>query len=495
MTIKSQLMNEFLKNNEEYLVYEKSVTQIDNSEWALAKVGQEKVLMVAGNAEVLNQLEGREVEKGLKVSPANHVNRLVLNKLFRFTKPRAFGNKVTTMGVGDRLGLASPGHIQVMRNRQVKPILAQQSIRELNLTGRTIYDVLDAAAYAAFQEGYKDGFGADGDHLKEKEDIKLALDAGMTMLTLDCSDHINNDVESYSSEEIKETYNTLTEVERKAYEERYLNKTFDLNGLSISFSKEEVMYNVLLYMDALKYMVSINEEFILPASQEIDFEISIDETETVTKPSSHFFVANELINKGVTVNSLAPRFIGEFQKGVDYSGDIHSFEKDLEVHALIAKYFEYKLSIHSGSDKFSAFPIIAKHTEGLFHLKTAGTSWLEAIRVLAKHDPELFERMHVYAFEHFPEAQAYYHITPDLNTIKPIGVVPVEEYPDYMNDRNARQVWHVTYGVLLTAKNEDGSSKFKDDFFKSLNHLEKEYKQSIVKHIGKHLDLLSIDEK
>src|SRR5699024_1694092 len=137
-------------------------------------------------------------------------------------------------------------------------------------------------------------------------------------------------------------------------------------------------------------------------------------------------------------NSLAPRFIGEFQKGVDYMGDLEAFEKDLALHANIAKYFDYKLSIHSGSDKFSAFPIIAKHTDGLFHLKTAGTNWLEAVRVLAKHNPELFRTMHRYAFDHFPEAQAYYHITPDLESIKPLDEVSDEELPEYMNDRNAR---------------------------------------------------------
>ncbi|GAA0356445.1 D-tagaturonate epimerase UxaE [Alkalibacterium iburiense] len=495
MTIESTRVKEFLNNNKEFQVYEKSVRRLDNSEWMIAKKGLDKVLIVKGDSELLNRLEGELVEDEIKIAPTNHENRLVLNDLFPFTKPRAFGNKVTTMGVGDRLGLASPGHIEVMRNRQVKPILAQQSIRELNLTSRTIYDVLDSAAYAAFQEGYTEGFGADGDHLKEKEDIKLALDAGMTMLTLDCSDHINNDVESYSSDELEEKYKAIPEDERQTFEDRYLNKTFDLNGLTITFSKEELMYNVLLYIDALKYMVLINEEFILPATQEIDFEISIDETETVTQPRSHFFVANELINQNVTVNSLAPRFIGEFQKGVDYMGDIEAFEKDLEKHALIAKHFDYKLSIHSGSDKFSAFPIIAKYTDGLFHLKTAGTNWLEAIRVLAKYNPSLFERMHKYAFENFHVAQAYYHITPDLDSIKPIEEMSAEEYPEYMNDRNARQVWHVTYGVLLTAKNEDGSSQFKEEFFESLIDLEDEYRESLVNHIGKHLDLLNIEER
>lgn len=90
---------------------------------------------------------------------------------------------------------------------------------------------------------------------------------------------------------------------------------------------------------------------------------------------------------------------------------------------------------------------------------------------------------------------APYHITPDLDSIKPIEEMSAEEYPEYMNDRNARQVWHVTYGVLLTAKNEDGSSQFKEEFFESLIDLEDEYRESLVNHIGKHLDLLNIEER
>lgn len=475
-----------------YKIYEQSYEQAEGSELIMFKKDGKKYMLVQGNGPLFAELEGEVVGENTRIAPANHANRLVLNKYFDYTKPRAFGNKTTTMGVGDRLGLASPGHIQVMRQYEVKPILAQQSIRELSLTERDINDVLDAASYAVLQEGYTGGFGADGDHLKLESDIKLALDSGMSMLTLDCSDYIRNEIPTLSPEEQEAEYNKLPESLRSHYETAYLNQSFDVQGLPISFDREELIYNVLLYHDALEYMVHISNEYILKADHEIDFEISIDETATVTKPESHFFVAQELTSQGVIVNSLAPRFIGEFQKGVDYMGDLEAFEQDLAKHALIAKYFDYKLSIHSGSDKFSAFPIIARHTDGLFHLKTAGTNWLEAVRVLAKHNPELFRKMHAYAFAHFPEAQAYYHITPDLSTIRPLEEVSDAELPTYMDDRNARQVWHVTYGVLLTATDDQGSRLFKDEFFQNMDAFEEEYREGLVHHIGRHLDILNL---
>ena len=109
-------------------------------------------------------------------------------------------------------------------------------------------------------------------------------------------------------------------------------------------------------MKHLTYMVHVYDAYISKADREIDYEISIDETETVTSPLRTFFVANELTLAGVEVTSLAPRFCGEFQKGIDYIGDVEQFERELREHALIAEHFGYKLSIHSGSDKFKVFP-------------------------------------------------------------------------------------------------------------------------------------------
>jgi hypothetical protein len=133
----------------------------------------------------------------------------------------------------------------------------------------------------------------------------------------------------------------------------------------------------------INFSAKVYAEFIVAAGREVDFEISIDETSTPTLPEHHFFVASELIARQVGMKTIAPRFCGEFQKGVDYIGDLKQFEQELRVHAAIADHFGYKLSVHSGSDKFSVFKMVGKATKGRFHLKTAGTSWLEAIKLVA----------------------------------------------------------------------------------------------------------------
>ena len=242
-------------------------------------------------------------------------------------------------------------------------------------------------------------------------------------------------------------------------------------------------------------MVHIYQTYLASLDRKIDFEISIDETETVTTPESHFFVANELKNNHVAVMSLAPRLIGEFQKGIDYIGDVNQFQRDFEQHALIAKHFDYKVSVHSGSDKFSIFPIVSQLTDGLFHLKTAGTNWLEAIRLIANKNPQLFREMFDYALEHFDIARTYYHITPALDQINPLNQVEDYNLANYLNDDNARQVWHITYGILLTAKDTDGTHLLRDQFFATLIEYEDDYHQLLINHIGKHLDRLASNSK
>ncbi|MEK3887371.1 tagaturonate epimerase family protein [Bacillus sp. FSL K6-3431] len=473
-------------------VYKKSYTYHDNVHLMMIKDKATKGILAVGNGPLFDDLEGTDIEGKGKLCPLTHANRLVLNRYFDYTVPRAFGTKIATMGLGDRLGLASPGHIETIKGKSVKPILAQQSIRELTLTNRTMDDMLDAACFAVFQEGYKDGFGADGDHIKEEKDIQHALSLGISMLTLDCSDQIPKGIERKSAEELSVEYEKLPQAIKDRYNEQYLNKTFDVNGLSLSFDEKLLMENVLQYNEALNYMVHVYNEYISTGKREIDFEISIDETETITSPTAHFFVANELTLKDVEVTSLAPRFCGEFQKGIDYIGDIEQFEHELSEHALIAEHFGYKLSIHSGSDKFKVFPIIAKYTKGVLHVKTAGTNWLEAIRVIAQTNPNLYRRMHVFALEHFEEALAYYHVTPDLAGIASLESVPDSELESYMNNDAARQLFHVTYGLILTAIDENGNALFKDEFFRTLDEQEEEYRAALVKHIGKHVELLGL---
>ena len=479
-------------DSSEIKIYKESYTHSNDVHLVMIKDHTNKIILATGNGELYDDLVGTSVGGKGKACPLTHENRLVLNRYFNYTVPQAFGTKIATIRLGDRLGLASPGHIETIKGKNIKPVLAQQSIRELTLTNRSMTDMLDAAAFAVFQEGYKGGYGADGDHIKEESDIKYALSLGVSMITLDCSDQIDKTIEEASDEVIAEEFSKVPEEVKQSYFDKYLNKVFEVNGLSLTFDEASLMRNVMLYDEAITYTTHVYNEYISKEDRAIDFEVSIDETETVTAPISHFFVANELIERGVTVVSLAPRFCGEFQKGIDYIGDVEQFEVELREHALIAEHFGYKLSIHSGSDKFKVFPIIAKYTKGIFHVKTAGTNWLEAVRVISVTNPDLYRRMHTFALENFEEALKYYHVTPDLDSVATLDSVSDSKLSEYMNDDAARQLFHVTYGLILTAKNDKDEYVFRDEFFKALDEHEVDYREALVKHIGKHIELLGL---
>ncbi|MEM2146234.1 MAG: tagaturonate epimerase family protein, partial [Candidatus Jordarchaeaceae archaeon] len=101
---------------------------------------------------------------GYIVCKCNSENASTLRRIFPFTRPRTIG-LTPAIGLGDRLGLATPGHIRAIRGLKILPVLAQQSIREIERTKRMPQEVLDDVSWAVFQEGYRRGFAADADHL------------------------------------------------------------------------------------------------------------------------------------------------------------------------------------------------------------------------------------------------------------------------------------------------------------------------------------------
>lgn len=489
-------LNEKLATTTDPSVCNQSVQTVGDMLFFMVREGLGRKLIIAGEGEAGGRFSG-DLEKvydyQVKVCLLTTENRIALQSIFEWLIPQASGRQKASIGLGDRLGLATPGHIATVRNRNVMPILAQQSIRELDLTGRDYIEVLDAAAWTVFQEGYTHGYGADGDHLKRKDDVKMALDLGFSMITLDCSEHINDQVSSMSDAEVLEHYQQLDAGLRNHFEAAYLGQEFTLaSGTTITFAASSFQKMVLVYVRALDFAEEVYQTLIKPANRNIDFEMSIDEVATPTTPQDHFFVANELISRGVEFNSLAPRFVGEFQKGIDYIGDPNQFESEFKIHAEIADHFGYKISVHSGSDKFMVFDVIGRYTKCRFHIKTAGTNWLEAVRVIAEVNPQLYREMHEYALRHLDEARKYYHVAFNESDIPKLGTLSDQKLPDLMNQPAARQAIHIAYGVLLQAKTADGEYLFKDRLYRELLINQELYTQRLKEHIGKHLDLLNV---
>lgn len=278
----------------------------------------------------------------------------------------------------------------------------------------------------------------------------MALDYGFTMITLDCSNHIDNSINEFTKLEIQKNYLEIDKSIRNELEEKYLNKIFSINDdTTITFKDIDFKRTILIYLDTIQFSTEIYNDLIEPLGNKIDFELSIDETLFSTSVEAHFFIASELTQRGINITSLAPRFHGEFQKGIDYIGDKAKFENDFYLHFQIANHFNYKISIHSGSDKFKVFPIIGDITRGHYHLKTAGTNWLEAIRVIALKDGKLFREIFQFAIDSLEKAKAYYNINGDPNKLPLIEEISDENLIKLLDNDDARQILHITYGLIL----------------------------------------------
>jgi len=286
-------------------------------------------------------------------------------------------------------------------------------------------------------------------------------------------------------------YMNMDKGTRERLEMRFLSEEFKLeSGFTLAFSQEALKANAVIYQKAVDFAVDVFDAMIRPCQRGIDFEMSIDETSTPTDPLAHFFVALQLSEAGVDLYSVAPRFCGEFQKGIDYIGNLKQFREELQAHQRIASHFGYKLSVHSGSDKFSVFPIIGEETNGHVHVKTAGTNWLEAIRVIIHRDPALYRELHAFALEHLAEARRYYHVTLNTGRIPDVASLKDDELESLMAQNDARQLMHITYGLILQAKDCSGEYLFRDRIYRCLYENETLYNEFLVKHIGNHLRAL-----
>lgn len=481
-------------------IYPRSFQPENGLLYGMVRTNREKKLLVIGEKERLlnDPFNGKLYEStpSLKVCDLTLNNVLPLMERFPFTKPVPILNFSSTIGTGDRLGLATPGHIRAVRKFNVRPVLAQQSIRENRQTGRTLKEVIADAAWSVFQENYRDGYGADGDHVKSLEEVKQALESGVSMITLDLSQKLNLDVLSSPEKVIERRFaEEIDPGEAEVLLHLFLDKEFTFKGpeghLTLWFSEINVKRHVLLFYQTLDFL----EETYLFVQRHtgrrplVDFEISIDETPFPTSPETHLFLIIALNHRGVRIGSLAPRFIGEFEKGIDYKGEVSSFREQFYHHVLISQHYgNYKLSIHSGSDKFSIFPVIGQMSQGKFHLKTSGTSWLEAIRLISSKDPSLYREIHHRALSSFGEASKHYHVTTDPSSIPPLKDLTDGKLPTLLDQEKVRQLLHITYGSLL-------KSDLRERVFRTLIQYEEDYASLLERHIENHLVHLGIERR
>lgn len=495
-------------------VYPNSITPAEDAVFFMARGEKGKYLGILARpgSHWPAQLAGERVDRGdsvLVICPLNHANAQALRNALPWLRPHPLGLQ-RSAGCGDRLGLATPGHVRAARQAPgIAMIFAQQSIREMTRTGRTPEQVMDDATWGIFQEGWREGVGADADHLKTTADIERCVAVGFTLYTIDPGDHVDSAADTDDESAIRAKYDALPwetlDNSPRGLATAYIGKQFDLGDRALTFDEEGTMRAAVKYGRAIAHVVTMYRHLknVFQAGRDnrssgptersghggdnsFELEVSVDETETPTSHLEHLFIASELKRLGVQWVSLAPRYIGRFEKGVDYIGDLAEFERDFAGHAAIARACgPYKLSLHSGSDKFSIYQIAAEHAQGLVHLKTAGTSYLEALRAVTTFDPALFRDILAFARLRYPEDRASYHVSAELRKVPNPEQVSDADLPGLLDQFDTRQVLHVTFGSVLKS-----NQSLRERLLAGLSAHEEAYYAALERHFVRHLQPL-----
>jgi len=461
--------------------YEGSRVSHEGATFWLEEGADGKQLVVEGaGAGVLDAFTG-SADGGRFTAPADAANALALRSTLPWLQPRLWG-LATSAGTGDRLGLCTPGHVQAFQDvTGVSPVFAQQSTREMGRTHRTPRDVLDDATWGAFQGGWTAGVGADADHQKTEESLTACAEAGYVFFTVDPGDEMDMAADDDEAAMVRAKAEALDlaslDTSPADVLARYVGRSVELESGPLLLDEEAVVRALAKAGPALvRGYALLSHLASLGVAHELEF--AIDETEKPTTPVEHVVVMGELQRLGVELVSFAPRWVGQFEKGVEYIGSRDALAADFRRHAEIARALgPYKLSLHSGSDKFSIYPLFAEATRGLSHLKTAGTSWIEALRVVARHEFDLLRDILRLSLESFEENRHSYHLSCDP------AKIPTDPSDDQLDDLvtaiDSRQVMHVGYGAVL--------ERYGRDIRRVLGEHEEELYAIMHEHFVKHL--------
>lgn len=371
-----------------------------------------------------------------------------------------------SIGIGDRFGHQGGAQLAALQQAQTRGInitpVWNKSFREHEIIGTKPADTRRAADAAVRQKNWQQAYFLDADHISPKN-VDLFLEA-CDFFTLDVAEAIGQapqpeDLQIF----IKTQSGRLGQIQAPGLDQQ------------LTATKNDIEHIGQKYLAAIKEAGRLYRHIAAAKGQnKFITEVSMDECLEPQSPLELFFILAALADEGVPANTIAPKFTGRFNKGVDYAGDAaqftREFEMDLAVIRFAAQEFDLpkdiKISIHSGSDKFSLYaPIrraLAKFNAGV-HLKTAGTTWLEeaiGLCMAGGTGLEIVREIHAKSLARFDELCKPYATVIDIDRSKLPTVAAVrgfsgdelaemlrhdEKAPRY--NPHFRQLLHVAYKV------------------------------------------------
>jgi hypothetical protein len=325
-----------------------------------------------------------------------------------------------SFGVGDRFAHEAEAQLAAFERLAVEGVVVapvwNKSHREHTLIGSEPGSVRAAAAAAVAARQWPHPWFVDADHVR-LETVEPFLEAS-DFFTIDVADAIGTPAD---------------DAEVQAFVARHpeLAAPLAIPGIpkAIRLSADDLAGIARRYLRACRQAGDLSRRIVARKGSDVVIEVSMDETEEPQTPPVLLVILALLAAEGVPLQTIAPKFTGRFNKGVDYVGDLDRFEQefadDVAVLAFAAERFglppSLKLSVHSGSDKFSLYPVIRRtlaRTGAGVHLKTAGTTWLEELIGLAEAEGEglaLAREIYAYAVDHVDELCGPYATVIDID--------------------------------------------------------------------------------
>jgi tagaturonate epimerase len=371
-----------------------------------------------------------------------------------------------SMGVGDRFSHQAKAQLSAIKKAEDAGILItpvwNKSFREHQIIKSRPEDTRAQADSAVKTLQWKHPYFADADHVGFKT-IDHFIDS-CDFYTLDVADFIGKKTEENKIQSFVEKYKFL--CGKKTIEG--IDEIIEITESTILEIAEKFLFAV---EEAGKVYRHLLEK---KGKNEFVVEVSMDETDEPQSPVEMLFILAAIAQEQIPIQTIAPKFSGRFNKGVDYVGDVEKFSKEFEEDIAIIKFAikefnlskNLKLSVHSGSDKFSIYSSINKAIKKFdvgVHLKTAGTTWLEEIIGLASAEGEglqIAKEIYRSAFNRYDELCGPYKTVIDIDTKKLPNPDEVDKWSgekyalvlrhDQSNKEynlNFRQLLHVGYKV------------------------------------------------
>jgi tagaturonate epimerase len=339
-----------------------------------------------------------------------------------------------SFGTGDRFGKEGSAQLQAIQeiNRLGVPVVPvwNKSNREHLIIGSLPSHLEKEATAAVAKCRYTGNYYTDADHIN-LDTVDRFLDS-CNFFTLDVAGFIAKSC----SEDIRQDF--------MARHMKYLGDLI-IPGIDKPFTVTREFLDRFAnhYLTALEEVGKIYKHLCNRKGEEgFITEVSIDETDLPQTPLELFFILSELNAKGVALQTLAPRFSGLFAKGIDYIGNLNGFQVEFEQDLAVLRYAAdllglpagLKLSVHSGSDKFSLYPLIRlalRKTNAGIHVKTAGTTWLEEVIGLAesgREGLEIAKEIYCQSVIRFDELTAPYASVLHLDRLMLPGIAEVEAW-------------------------------------------------------------------